>query len=142
MRIHTLPELESCLQNVLGECHSAGVHIIALSGDLGVGKTTSVQILGKLLGCLDTITSPTYVIMKMYTLPPSAPFHTLTHIDAYRIEDEMEIPPLKLNAYFEDVSNLVCIEWPEHLGTYLPQDVCRVHYDLHPDGSRDITWSL
>jgi len=46
-----------------------GALIVALSGDLGAGKTAFTQAIGKHLGIKSKITSPTFVIIKKYTLP-------------------------------------------------------------------------
>ena len=59
---------------------------IRLEGDLGAGKTTFTQGLGKALGIARAIKSPTYTIVKEYDLEGQAA-PRLIHIDAYRLEE-------------------------------------------------------
>ncbi len=93
--------------------------VIALSGDLGAGKTTFVQALGKELGIAETMQSPTYVLMKTYPIDYKQ-FTTLIHIDAYRLNGAKEFAALKPEVFLNDPKNLVCIEWPERAGEALP----------------------
>lgn len=93
--------------------------MIALEGNLGAGKTTFVQALGKELGVVATMQSPTYVLMKAYkTTHPQ--FQTLVHIDAYRLERPEEFSALKPESFLQDPTTLVCIEWPERVTGMMP----------------------
>lgn len=68
--ITTLIELQGLVQDILFTCVlKNSATILALSGDLGAGKTALVKELGKLLGIEHEITSPTFVIMKSYSIP-------------------------------------------------------------------------
>lgn len=112
-----------------GEADRAAV--IALSGDLGVGKTTIVQHIAKALLVERLVPSPTFVIMRSY--PCEHPrFKRLVHIDAYRIENPEEVPPLKLAEVFADPEALVCVEWPERIADALPSE--RIELRLFIDG--------
>lgn len=93
--------------------------VIALSGDLGVGKTTLVQEIAKELKVERLVPSPTFVIMRSYKATHPR-FKRLVHIDAYRIESKEELAPLKLKEVFNDPEALVCVEWPERLFDALP----------------------
>ncbi len=94
--------------------------VVALRGDLGAGKTTFVQALGKALGITETMQSPTYVLMKSYEIKKASPFAKLIHIDAYRLEDPKEFAALRPEQFLRDSKNLVVIEWPEKLAGALP----------------------
>ncbi|MGZ9762209.1 tRNA (adenosine(37)-N6)-threonylcarbamoyltransferase complex ATPase subunit type 1 TsaE [Mycoplasma sp. 394] len=72
---------------------------LLLSGELGAGKTTFVQVLGKLLGIKENITSPSFNYMKVY--------NGLVHIDLYIYKGDID----EFEDYFDD--NIVAIEWPE-----------------------------
>lgn len=103
-----------------------GATLVTLSGDLGAGKTTLVQTLGQILGVTETITSPTFVVMKQYPITHEQ-FDTLVHIDAYRFETEAEAGPLNLAALFTTPRTLICLEWPERLPTLVratPHHAC------------------
>ena len=93
--------------------------IVALVGDLGAGKTTFVQALGKELGVTETMQSPTYVLMKKYQTTNSK-FQTLIHIDAYRLENPEEFTALRPEQFLQDPKTLVVVEWPEKAAGALP----------------------
>lgn len=116
-RAVTLEQLESLIDEVLGllkRISHNGATVIALQGDLGAGKTTFVQALGRRLGVNEPITSPTFTILKSYeTTDPD--FQTLLHMDAYRIDDELELGPLRFAELMATQKALFCIEWPEKI---------------------------
>jgi tRNA threonylcarbamoyladenosine biosynthesis protein TsaE len=94
--------------------------VIDLSGNLGAGKTVFVKAVCEYLGIKETVTSPTFIIMKIYDISAvDFPWKRLVHIDAYRIEDPKEIEVLRLEKVIADPQNLILIEWPEKLGHYL-----------------------
>ena len=86
-----------------------GARVLALSGELGAGKTTLVQHIAKLLG------------MKQYDLFEGGFVH-LYHIDAYRIESESELEPLHFGTILKEKQVLIIIEWAERIKTILPGD--------------------
>ncbi len=88
--------------------------ILTLSGELGAGKTALTQAIGKKLGVTQGIVSPTFVIMKQYQTP-GGPFTSLIHIDAYRIEDEKELLPIRFEELTKQGNTLIIIEWPERI---------------------------
>lgn len=93
--------------------------VLALHGDLGAGKTTFTQILARELGVTETVTSPTFVIMKTYqTTDPW--FTTLVHIDAYRLKNSRELMVLGWDEILVDPHTIVCIEWPERVEDSIP----------------------
>ncbi len=100
---------------------SKGAVVVGLSGDLGAGKTSFSQAVARVLGVIETVTSPTFVIEKMYAIqPPRNGFSRLVHIDAYRLESPAELAKLGFATILSDSGNLLLIEWPERLGTLLP----------------------
>lgn len=103
--------------------------ILCLYGDLGAGKTTFVQGLAKGLGLTQRIISPTFVIMRTYTLPEQRMFY---HVDLYRLEKEVDIQTIGLEELLEKREGIIAIEWPEKLGTLLPRK--RIDIKLLHDG--------
>lgn len=95
--------------------------IVALQGDLGAGKTAFTKGLAKALGIQEEVTSPTFVIQKIYPIPGSGPFAQLVHIDAYRLEGRDELRTIGWNEYATDPKNLVVMEWPEQVGLGVPE---------------------
>ena len=115
----------------------SGAVVVALSGDLGAGKTTLVQFLAKSLGVTDVVTSPTFTIMKGYETKDTA-FNRLVHMDAYRIESLDELRPLHVAEIFSADKTLFCIEWAEKIAAALPADI--VTLDIKTSGEvRQIT---
>ena len=112
--------------------------VIALQGDLGVGKTTFVQEFGKILGVDGQITSPTFTIMKQYELIHE-PFEQLVHIDAYRIESEGEVEPLRFSEIFQQPNIIVCVEWPEQIPSVVPDSAVTVGLNIAENEVRNVT---
>lgn len=128
--IHTLEALEVCAQEIVARLLDEKKHILALSGDLGVGKTAFVKKVGKYCGVAEEITSPTFVVMKSYAIPAYPPFKTLTHIDAYRIESNDEMRVLGFAELCADHTRLIALEWPERIKDLVPEDVLQVQFEL------------
>lgn len=110
--------------------------IIALSGDLGAGKTTTTQILAKLLGISETVQSPTFVIKKAYTTTHPL-FKKLIHIDAYRLADDPSLAVLRLDEDFLDPTVCIAVEWPEMIADHLP-DNCITFTFSHTRTGREL----
>ena len=93
---------------------STGAFIVGLSGHLGAGKTAFVKAMAKALEVSEEVTSPTFVIMKIYNIEHRR-WKRLIHIDAYRLEDRKELDVLEFDRLISDPENLIFIEWPEHV---------------------------
>ncbi len=118
----------------VAEIKQRGIHIVLLSGDLGSGKTTFTQTLAKALGITEPVLSPTFVLMKTYETTDTV-FRALTHIDAYRIEDQTLFHTLRLKELLAVAETLFCIEWPDlirELATY-PHVRIEFTYGAHAD---------
>ena len=113
--------------------------IVALSGDLGAGKTTFVQQVAQILGITETVTSPTFVIMKSYETTNET-FRTLVHMDAYRIEDDSELAPLNFSTVLKQPHTLVCIEWAERVSAFLPPHTIKMDLESLPHGKHQLTY--
>lgn len=114
--------------------------VIALSGDLGSGKTTLTQYIAEAFGVEERVTSPTYVIEKVYELL-ARPFERLVHIDAYRLTGEHELATLGWDALLKDSKTIILIEWPEKVAGLVPADAIRITLEgsgetrtIHYDG--------
>jgi tRNA threonylcarbamoyladenosine biosynthesis protein TsaE len=136
-------DLQTIAQEILDN-HQSQVDVplvISLQGDLGTGKTTFTQELGKLLGVTEVITSPTFTIMKQYeTNHPQ--WHTLVHIDAYRLESEAETRPLYITDIVSQPHTISCIEWPEIIPTSIPDFAYQVLIEITKDEQRKVTITL
>ncbi len=143
----TLEELEAEAARLVATLtpQAEAATLIALSGELGAGKTTFVQAIARALGVADIVTSPTFVLEKIYTLPQSeflSPrFERLIHIDAYRLEEGAELAPLGFDELMKDSSNLVLLEWPERVTGVLPPPTAHITFAIHSDGSRTLFYA-
>ncbi|MDD5340854.1 MAG: tRNA (adenosine(37)-N6)-threonylcarbamoyltransferase complex ATPase subunit type 1 TsaE [Patescibacteria group bacterium] len=97
-----------------------GGEILALEGDLGAGKTTFAQALGHAFGIKKHITSPTFVLMKVYELgAQSSGLRALIHVDCYRLDEPQELFYLGLEEYLNNPNSVVVIEWADKIKNYL-----------------------
>lgn len=99
--------------------------VVTLSGELGAGKTAFTKQAARLLGITETITSPTFILEKIYTIVDGAPvqsrFARLIHIDAYRLNGAEDLKALDFENILADPKNLVFIEWPERVASGIPR---------------------
>ena len=96
--------------------------VVALTGNLGAGKTTFTKAVAKGLGIAALITSPTFTIIQEYRdgrLP-------LYHFDVYRLEDGEELYELGYEEYFYG-DGICVIEWADRIEDFLPEDAIRIH---------------
>lgn len=97
-----------------------GGEVIYLIGALGSGKTTFVQGLASALGVKQIITSPTFVLMKVYALKHKA-IRQLVHVDCYRLPagrygvPRQAISEIGLTDYLQAPKTVVVIEWADKL---------------------------
>jgi tRNA threonylcarbamoyladenosine biosynthesis protein TsaE len=105
---------------------------IALTGDLGAGKTVFVKGLAQGLNVRERIVSPTYTIMCQYFGDKM-----LCHFDLYRITED-DCYDMGFDDYFFDETVVCAVEWSERL-TSLPPKVIRVDIKKTGDLSREIT---
>ena len=115
---HSLGETKEIASELVGsfQKYDDQATIVALSGHLGAGKTAFVKQVAKVLGVTEEITSPTFVIMKMYEIVGVFPWSRLVHIDAYRLEKMEELDVLDWEGLVSNTGNLIMIEWPENVG--------------------------
>ena len=90
--------------------------LLLLNGDLGAGKTTLTQGIGRALGIRRPVKSPTFTIVREYRdgrMP-------LFHMDFYRLDND-DLSSIDLNEYLAE-QGLVVIEWPEIISADLPNE--------------------
>jgi tRNA threonylcarbamoyladenosine biosynthesis protein TsaE len=89
--------------------------VVCLQGELGSGKTTFAQGLGRGLGVTRPVISPTFTLIHEYPMPGGGHF---VHMDFYRLE-EAEVARLGIQDYLV-AGNIVAIEWPARAKRLLP----------------------
>lgn len=100
-------------------------------GDMGVGKTTLIKTLVKILGSEDEVSSPTFSIVNEYKLDDSK----IYHFDLYRINDIEEAYNFGIEDYL-DSDYWKLIEWPEKIVPILYDDYDRIKIQLDKKNNR------
>ncbi|HNZ50395.1 MAG TPA: tRNA (adenosine(37)-N6)-threonylcarbamoyltransferase complex ATPase subunit type 1 TsaE [Bacilli bacterium] len=120
------------LGQIIGE-HAQANMVIALNGNLGVGKTTLTKGIALDLGIRETINSPTYTILKIYKgrLP-------LYHLDLYRTS--MGSGDEDLAEYFEQ-GGLCVVEWANNIAHLLPANCLTITFFVLSNGARQVDLS-
>lgn len=109
--------------------------VVTLSGELGAGKTTFTQGVAAALGVSETVSSPTFVLEKVYALSGQK-FTHLIHIDAYRIKSAEELRTLGWEEAVREPDHLILVEWPENIPELIPGDAIRIRFDIEGEGRR------
>jgi|TARA_Y100000310_G_scaffold341498_1_gene440824 tRNA threonylcarbamoyladenosine biosynthesis protein TsaE len=107
--------------------------VVALSGELGSGKTTFVQGLARGLGVAQFVNSPTFKIVN--ELEGRIPLY---HLDFYRINSEEELINLGIEHYLFS-RGVAVIEWADRYPHFLPKDAFRVEIECPEETSRKIS---
>ena len=110
--------------------------VLCLYGNLGSGKTTFTQGFARELGIHARLLSPTFIIVRRYTIPNSE--EQLFHIDLYRLEESAVTDELGLSEILSDPAAYVVIEWAEKLADLLPSKRIDIHFSVDTDGKHRI----
>ena len=103
--------------------------VICLIGDLGSGKTIFTKGFAEALGIDETITSPTFNIIKEYTGGES----NLYHMDLYRLDGDVR--NLGIEEYYEK-GGVVIIEWADMIEDYLPEERLEIRFKIVDEDTR------
>lgn len=119
----------------------SGGETIALTGDLGSGKTTFTKALAHQIGIKDTITSPTFNIIRAYNIPKSKQRLStkLFHIDVYRLNNENELLELGVEDFFRSTKTITIIEWAEKVKKILPKNTVFIDFNIGKNNERIIS---
>ena len=115
-------------------------NLVALSGNLGSGKTTFTKFLAKALGIKKSITSPTFNIVKLYSIKKNKKhnFNKLYHIDCYRLSNSTELIDLGYFEWLKDKKALIVIEWAQKIKDILPKTRIELEFSVINEGERSI----
>lgn len=129
-----------------------GGEFIALTGDLGGGKTQFTKGIAQGLGITETIVSPTFTIERIYCSREQSVSRTkgaedssqlrsnditLHHFDLYRAPGDNEIAE-GIRDLSNDSEAIVVVEWPENIEGILPEKHLAVHFKYLDDNEREI----
>ena len=120
------------LGEMLGNLLSEGD--LALTGDLGAGKTAFTRGIARGLNVSAPVTSPTFTIINEYYGSVA-----IAHMDAYRLKNPEEL----LNIGFDDYLQgfIVVMEWADKVKEMLPEQVLWIEFKVSKDNSREIRLS-
>lgn len=119
-------EVLTLVSHSLSETHRLGVllgqelegdEVICLEGELGSGKTSLIQGIGRGQGIGEPITSPTFTLINEY----HGRRGTLYHVDLYRLDHAEEMIAAGIDSYFYN-AGICVIEWAEKARDILPQE--------------------
>ena len=113
-----------------------GGEFIALSGDLGGGKTHFAKGLAIGLGIKQEVTSPTFVLERIYEAPGGLFFH---HFDFYRLASFDQEIQSEIADLLGDSKNIVAIEWATNVPKSIPHEYLQVNFEYKNDKSRVVT---
>jgi len=119
-----------------------GGEVLALSGDLGAGKTTFVQGLAEYFGISKAVSSPTFTLINEYLVknPKSESrdskkyqdskfkIQNLIHIDCYRLESPQKLIDIGFKDYLNRGNVIVAIEWAEKVKDILPNNTQWIYF--------------
>jgi tRNA threonylcarbamoyladenosine biosynthesis protein TsaE len=107
--------------------------VICLQGDLGAGKTTFVQGLAQGWGSVDSISSPTFILVNIYRRADQS---QLFHMDAYRLDSTPEAEELDLDSMLAE--GALVIEWPERMAGLIPTERLWIQLEHVDDEEREM----
>lgn len=127
--------LEASYNNI-GELPQLAERILATAGDrkvfafyapMGAGKTTLIKELCRLLGSVDTLSSPTYSIINEYAIKGKP--EKIYHIDLYRLRDISEAMAIGIDDCM-DGAHYCFIEWPDIITALLPVQALKINIEV------------
>jgi tRNA threonylcarbamoyl adenosine modification protein YjeE len=101
--------------------------VVAISGELGTGKTTLVQAICRGAGVTESVTSPTFALVHRY----DGAKYVIYHLDLYRLERAAELT----NLGWDDIISshaIVLVEWPDRGGGRIPSDAVPIDLEYDP----------
>jgi len=128
---YTLKQLPQIAQQIIED---SSEKTLLFYGSMGVGKTTLIKEIVKLLGVDDVVSSPTFSLVNEYQ---SRNGETIYHFDFYRIHNEEEALDIGIEDYFYN-NDWCFIEWPEKVKNLLPLNAVEIHLSLNNDETRNI----
>ena len=103
--------------------------VICLDGELGSGKTVFVKGLGNALGITESITSPTFTIIKEY-MDGEMPLY---HMDVYRLDGNTD--GINIEEYYNK-GGIVVIEWAKTIKPILPEERLEISFKIIDENKR------
>lgn len=112
--------------------------VLALSGNLGGGKTTFLKSFAKGLGVKERVLSPSFVVFRRFSLKHNI-FKNFYHFDCYRLDDVKDLAQLGLEEIIKDKQNIVAIEWAGKVKKVLPENNISLEFEFIDENKRKIS---
>src|SRR5690606_30195224 len=142
-------ETRETAKAVVGEIvskHSFGPVFVGLVGDLGAGKTTFMKGVAEFFGISETISSPTFVIQKIYEIleenreTKNYSLKRLIHMDMYRLENEEDLKAIDWEFYKSSPDNILFVEWPNQIWENALEGMIEIKIEHLEDDKRRIIY--
>lgn len=113
-----------------------GETVVSLEGELGSGKTFVVRQIANALGVPHSVTSPTFVLQKIYVVPNHPRIRRLVHYDVYRLASYDELVDLG----FEELSceEAAFVEWGDRFMDFMPNGAWRIRLSILDEERRQV----
>lgn len=122
-----------------------GALVLALTGDLGSGKTTFARNFAEALGIKEKIKSPTFIIFRKSKIGNKGwrekGFENFYHFDVYRVNNEKEILNLGWEEIIKNPENIVLVEWADKIEKILPNNRVKINFKHLKRDKREVIFS-
>jgi len=125
---------QNLAKRILKSKASENANVLGLVGDLGGGKTTFLQGFAKGLGVRERVLSPTFVLMRKFSIPK----RSFIHIDCYRIKKAGELLDLGFKELVSNSRNIVAIEWADRIKKIMPKNSLLIKFEFIDKETRKI----
>jgi len=132
MIIFSLEEINEVAQKIISEQPKK---VILFNGEMGVGKTTLIKELSRILGVTDATSSPTFSLVNEYQANDN---QLVYHFDVYRLKSESEALDMGIDEYLYS-GNWCFIEWAEKIPNLIPDEHSVIEIKTLLDGRRELT---
>lgn len=123
----SLTDLETVAQQIIK--NSDDCKCLVFYGEMGVGKTTLIKRICKVLNVTDRVSSPTFSLVNEYATSAG---EAVYHFDFYRIKTEEEAMDIGIEEYLYS-GDYCLIEWPEKISSLLPSERIEVYLSIEKE---------
>ena len=127
----SLDEIHQVAQKIIAQNPNK---VILFNGEMGVGKTTLIKELAKVLGVTEPTSSPTFSLVNEYQTSNN---QLVYHFDVYRLKNENEALDMGIDEYLYS-GNWCFIEWAEKIPNLIPSDHSVIDIKLLPNNERTL----
>jgi len=112
--------------------------ILGLVGELGAGKTSFIQGFARGLKIKNKVLSPTFLLLKTFSIPGQKNFKWLYHIDCYRFKKSKELLDLGFKEILGNPDNIIIIEWADKIKKIMPRRAVWINFKVLGEDKRKL----